>query len=321
MLVRWRAWSPSPALVRRAFLAALVVNVGIVVTGGAVRLTASGLGCPTFPRCTDDSLVVTREMGAHGLVEFGNRLLTFALSAVVVAAVVVAWRAGRRDLRRLALLLLLGIVAQALLGGVTVLTGLNPLTVMAHFLLSMLLVAVATLAYERSGGQPVPRRPLVPAALLRGGQALAVVTALLLVAGTVVTGTGPHSGDVNATHRLPFDLVEVTQLHADLVFLLVGLTVGVVVALRASPAPEALRRRATELLVVVVAQGTVGYLQYVTDLPVVLVMVHLLGAGLVWVAALRLVLGMTQRVADVTVADRSHAEVPRPARPPAPQAR
>src|SRR5215218_8338060 len=144
MLQRVRSWQPTEAVLRGTFLAALVANVGIVVTGGAVRLTASGLGCPTFPRCTDDSLVVTREMGGHGLVEFGNRLLTFALSAVVVVAVVVAWRAARRDLLRLALLLFGGIVAQALLGGVTVLTGLNPVTVMAHFLLSMALVAVAT---------------------------------------------------------------------------------------------------------------------------------------------------------------------------------
>ncbi|MEO7980541.1 MAG: COX15/CtaA family protein, partial [Sporichthyaceae bacterium] len=297
MLDRWRAWAPSPTAVRRAFLGALVVNIGIVVTGGAVRLTASGLGCPTFPRCTDDSLVVTREMGGHGLVEFGNRLLTFALSAVVVLAVVVAWRAGRRDLRRLALVLLAGIVAQALLGGVTVLTGLNPVTVMAHFLVSMVLVAVATVALERSGGRPTEARTLVHPALLRAGQALVVVTAGLLVAGTVVTGSGPHSGDRNATHRLPFDVVEVTQLHADLVFLLVGLALGLAFALRATAEPLDLRRRSGQLLVVVLAQGAVGYAQYVTDLPVALVMVHLLGACLVWVAALRLLLGMTERVA------------------------
>jgi cytochrome c oxidase assembly protein subunit 15 len=226
-------------------------------------------------------------------------MLTFALSAVVVAAVVVAWRAGRRDLLRLALLLFGGIVAQALLGGVTVLTGLNPVTVMAHFLVSMVLVAVATHALERAAGQPVPHRLLVHPALLRGGQALVVVTALLLVAGTVVTGSGPHSGDKNATHRLPFDLREVTQLHADLVFLLVGLTVGLGVALRATSAPAELRRRSTVLPVVVLAQGAVGYTQYATDLPVVLVMVHLLGACLVWVAALRVLLAMSERVVEV----------------------
>jgi cytochrome c oxidase assembly protein subunit 15 len=299
MLDRWRGWTPSPTAVRRVFLATLVANVGIVVTGGAVRLTASGLGCPTFPRCTDHSLVVTREMGGHGLVEFGNRMLTFALSAVVVAAVVVAWRAGRRDLRAAALLLFGGIVAQAVLGGVTVLTGLNPVTVMAHFLLSVALIAVATRAQVLSAGQRVPPRREVHPAVLLGGRGLLVVTALLLLAGTVVTGTGPHSGDKNATHRLPFDLVEVTQLHADLVFLLVGLTIGLAVALQATDVPALLRRRVRVLLGVVLAQGLVGYAQYATDLPVALVAIHVLGACLVWVAALRLVLGMTTRVAAV----------------------
>jgi cytochrome c oxidase assembly protein subunit 15 len=299
MLDRWRGWTPSPTAVRRVFLATLVANVGIVVTGGAVRLTASGLGCPTFPRCTDHSLVVTREMGGHGLVEFGNRMLTFALSAVVVAAVVVAWRAGRRDLRAAALVLLGGIVAQAVLGGVTVLTGLNPVTVMAHFLLSVALIAVATRAHLLSAGQRVPARREVHPAVQLGGRGLLVVTALLLLAGTVVTGTGPHSGDKNATHRLPFDLVEVTQLHADLVFLLVGLTIGLAVALQATDVPPVLRRRVRVLLGVVLAQGLVGYAQYATDLPVALVAVHVLGACLVWVAALRLVLAMTTQVAAV----------------------
>ena len=299
MLDRWRGWTPSPTAVRRVFLATLVANVGIVVTGGAVRLTASGLGCPTFPRCTDHSLVVTREMGGHGLVEFGNRMLTFALSAVVVAAVVVAWRAGRRDLRAAALLLFGGIVAQAVLGGVTVLTGLNPVTVMAHFLLSVGLIAVATRAHVLSAGQRVPPRREVHPAVLLGGRGLLAVTALLLLAGTVVTGTGPHSGDKNATHRLPFDLVEVTQLHADLVFLLVGLTIGLAVALQATDVPPVLRRRVRVLLGVVLAQGLVGYVQYATNLPVALVAVHVLGACLVWVAALRLVLGMTTQVAAV----------------------
>jgi heme a synthase len=299
MLDRWRGWTPSPTAVRRVFLATLVANIGIVVTGGAVRLTASGLGCPTFPRCTDHSLVVTREMGGHGLVEFGNRMLTFALSAVVVAAVVVAWRAGRRDLRASALLLFGGIVAQAVLGGVTVLTGLNPVTVMAHFLLSVALIAVATRAHVLSAGQRVPPRREVHPAVLLGGRGLLGVTALLLLAGTVVTCTGPHSGDKNATHRLPFDLVEVTQLHADLVFLLVGLTIGLAVALQATDVPPVLRRRVRVLLGVVLAQGLVGYAQYATDLPVALVAVHVLGACLVWVAALRLVLAMTTQVAAV----------------------
>jgi len=294
MLERMRSWRPTDAVLRRTFLGALVANTVIVVTGGAVRLTASGLGCPTFPRCTDESLVATREMGAHGAIEFGNRLLTFVLSAAVLAAVVTAWRAGRRDLLRPAGLLFLGVVAQALLGGVTVLTGLNPLTVMAHFLLSMALLAVAVVAYERAAGRRVPA-PEAPAAtynraLAVGAGILTAAVAATLVLGTVVTGTGPHSGDKQAPDRLPFDLEAVTQLHADAVFLVVGLTIGLVVAAAAAHAPQRLTRRLQALLLVVLAQGLVGYVQYVTDLPVALVATHVLGACLVWIATLLVLL-------------------------------
>lgn len=295
-LRRVTAWRPSNRAVRLAFLGALVMNTVIVVTGGAVRLTASGLGCPTFPRCTDKSLVVTSQMGVHGLIEFSNRMLTFVLSVAVAAALVVAWRARRRDLTRLSALLFLGILAQALLGGITVLTGLNPVTVMGHFLLSMALLVVATLALEHGGGEPASPEPAVRRPVLLGGRLLVAVVAVTLFLGTVVTGSGPHSGDKNATHRLPFDLLMVTQLHADFVFLLVGLAVGLAVALWATDAPRPLRRRAAELLAVVLGQGAVGYAQYATNLPVALVAVHVLGACLVWIAALRVLLGMTVRV-------------------------
>lgn len=293
-----RSWRPSPTAVRRVFLAALVMNTVIVVTGGAVRLTASGLGCPTFPRCTDDSLVVTREMGANGVIEFGNRLLTFVLTAAVLGAVVVAWRAGRRDLLRPGLLLFAGILAQALLGGVTVLTGLNPVTVMAHFLLSMGLIAVAVVAHGRAGGagsgdhdeiEGVRQEVRLGARLLTGA------VALVLVLGTTVTGTGPHSGDKDASDRLPFDLETVTQVHADLVFLVVGLTIGLLVAVRASATPGPLAGRLRVLLGVVLAQGAVGYAQYVTDLPVLLVGVHVLGACLVWIATVWMLLATGTR--------------------------
>src|SRR5688500_9847833 len=159
-LARLREWRPTPLALRRAFLGALITNTGIVVTGGAVRLTASGLGCPNVPKCTDTSLVPTAEMGAHGVIEFGNRMLTFVLAAAVVAALVTAWRAGRRDLTRAAAVLLAGILAQALLGAVTVRTGLNPVTVMAHFLLSMVLIAVAVRAYEISVAVPGRAAPV-----------------------------------------------------------------------------------------------------------------------------------------------------------------
>lgn len=287
-----RQWRPTPTAVRRTFLGALVANTAIVVTGGAVRLTASGLGCPNVPKCTDTSLVPTAEMGAHGLIEFGNRMLTFALAAAVAAALVTAWRAGRRDLVRSAAVLVVGILAQAGLGAVTVKTGLNPVTVMAHFLLSMILIAVAVRAYEIASAAPDREVHVVRRELRLGAGALLGVVALTLFAGTVVTGTGPHSGDKDATDRLPFDLAMVTQLHADLVFLLLGLSVGLFVAIAATGGERFLVRRAVVLLGVVLAQGTIGYVQYATDLPVVLVGLHILGACLVWIAALRVALGL-----------------------------
>jgi cytochrome c oxidase assembly protein subunit 15 len=277
----------SSALVSRVALANAVANGAIVVTGGAVRLTGSGLGCPTWPRCTDESFVATPELAAHGVIEFGNRLLTFLLAAVAVATVVVVFRSVRRDLRTLAVLGLLGIPAQALLGGVTVLTGLNPWTVAAHFLVSMVLVAVATTLWLRSRepgvGRPLLRRPFV---LLTTG--ISWVTAAVLVLGTVVTGSGPHSGDPEAG-RTGFDPELMSQLHADVVFLLLGLTVALLVALHATDSPVRVRRAARDLLVVQLAQGVVGYVQYFTDLPVVLVLLHMAGAVLITAYTARLV--------------------------------
>ena len=278
----------SPAAVSRVVLINAIANGLIVVTGGLVRLTGSGLGCPTWPRCTDDSFVATPELAGHGAIEFGNRLLTFALTAAAIATVVVVWRSARRDLRPLAVVSFLGIPAQALLGGVTVLTGLNPWTVAAHFLVSMVLVAVAATLWLRSRepgvGQPLLRRPLELLVL-----GIAAVTAAILVLGTVVTGAGPHSGDKNASDRMDFDPETVSQLHADLVFLLVGLTVALLVALYAVNAPDRLRLAARDLLIVQLAQGLVGFVQYFTDLPIALVLVHMLGAVLIAAFTARLV--------------------------------
>jgi len=277
-----------PATVSRVALVNAIANGVIVVTGGLVRLTGSGLGCPTWPRCTDGSFVPTPELAGHGAVEFGNRLLTFVLAAAAIATVVVVWRSARRDLRALAIASFLGIPAQALLGGITVLTELNPWTVAAHFLVSMALVAVATTLWLRSReagvGRPLLRRPLE---LLIFG--IAAVTAAVLVLGTVVTGAGPNSGDVNATDRMDFDPETVSRLHADVVFLLVGLTVALLVALHAVDAPARLRLAARDLLVVQLAQGLVGFVQYVTDLPILLVLLHMLGAVLIAALTARLV--------------------------------
>jgi heme a synthase len=276
----------SPAVVSRLALANAVANGAIVVTGGAVRLTGSGLGCPTWPRCTDESFVATPELAGHGVIEFGNRLLTFVLAAVAIATVVAVFRSTRRDLRGLAVLAFLGIPAQALLGGVTVLTGLNPWTVAAHFLVSSVLVAVTTVLWLRSRepgvGQLLVRRPF---ALLVTG--IGVATAAVLVLGTVVTGSGPHSGDPGAG-RTGFDPELVSQLHADSVFLLLGLTIALLVALHATDSPGRLKRAARDLLVVQLAQGVVGYVQYFTDLPIALVLLHMLGAVLVTAFTARL---------------------------------
>ena len=283
----------SPAVISRLALANVVANGAIVVTGGVVRLTGSGLGCPTWPRCTEESFVTTPEMAGHGLIEFGNRLLTFVLTAVAIATLVAVWRSVRRDLRPLAVLTFLGIPVQAAIGGVTVLTGLNPWTVAVHFLVSIVLVALSTVLWLRSRepgvGQPLVRRPLV---LLVGG--IAAVTAAVLVLGTLVTGSGPHSGDVDADDvptgdRMGFDPETVSQVHADAVFLLVGLTIALLVALYATDAPGRMRRAARDLLVVQLLQGVVGFVQYFTHLPVALVLLHMLGAVLTTVYTARLV--------------------------------
>jgi cytochrome c oxidase assembly protein subunit 15 len=277
----------SPAAVSRTALANLVANVGIVVTGGAVRLTGSGLGCPTWPRCTDASFVPTEKLGINGVIEFTNRTLTGLLTVAAVAVLVVVWRSARGDLRRLAVLSFLGIPVQAALGGVTVLTGLNPWTVAGHFLLSSALIAISTILWLRSRepgvGQLVVRTPLPP--LVAG---IAVVTGAVLVIGTVVTGSGPHAGDKDVP-RTGFDPELVSQLHADVVFLLLGLTVGLLVALHATDSPGRVRRAARDLLAVQLAQGLIGFVQYFTDLPIVLVLLHMLGAALITVYTARLV--------------------------------
>ena len=295
MLARLTA-RPRPSTVRRLAVASIVANSAIVVTGGAVRLTASGLGCPTWPRCTETSYTPTSEYAVHGVIEFGNRLLTFVLAAIVLATLVAVWRQRpvRPGMRRLAALLFLGIPAQAVLGGITVLTGLNPWTVMGHFLLSMVLIGLAGVLHHRAEEGDLPPRPVVPLLMRRLTQGLLAVTAVTLVLGTVVTGSGPHSGDPEAG-RTGFDPANVSQLHADSVMLLVGLTVALYVALRASSADPRLVRAAGLLLVVELAQGAIGYVQYFTGLPVLLVGAHLAGACLVLIAAVQVVLATRDR--------------------------
>ncbi|GAC1610424.1 MAG: COX15/CtaA family protein [Mycobacteriales bacterium] len=295
----------SQRTIRRLAVASVVANAGIVVTGGAVRLSASGLGCPTWPRCTATTLTPTAEYAAHGVIEFTNRLLTFVLTAVVVATLVAVARERPRrgSLVRLAALLVLGIPAQAVLGGITVLTGLNPWTVMAHFLLSMVLVAVAVLLAVRSAEGDRPAVGLVPPMLRQLAYGVLGVVAVTLAIGTVVTGSGPHSGDPKAG-RTGFDPASVSQLHADVVMLLIGLSLALYLAVRAVGGPT----HAVGLLVLVEGgQALIGWTQYFTHLPVVLVGAHLAGACLVLIASCAAVLSLRTRAVLTPPQEAAHA--------------
>ncbi|MEP7088684.1 MAG: COX15/CtaA family protein [Nocardioidaceae bacterium] len=286
-----------PLWMRRAAIASLVVNIGIVVTGGVVRLTGSGLGCPTWPRCGDGSFVPHRALGAHGAIEFSNRMLTFVVAVVTIATFVLAWRYGRAAVLRLSLLLVLGVPAQAIIGGIAVLTDLNPWVVSFHLLVSMAMVAVTVVLVRRVGEGDGPARPTVAPGVVWLTRAVLAAGWVVLYVGTVVTGSGPHAGDASAP-RNGLDPRALSQLHADFVFLLLGLTVAVVLVLRTADAPPLARRAGVLLLGVELSQGLVGFVQYLTDLPVALVALHLLGAALVSAAMTWLQLSVRERTED-----------------------
>lgn len=286
-------WLPrglrSPLALRRLALASVIANVVIVVTGGAVRLTNSGLGCPTWPSCTDASLTPTKAYAIHGIIEFTNRQLTFVLVFIALATWLAAL-AQRRE-RTLATAAALGIPAQAVLGGFTVLTHLNPWLVAAHFLLSMGIIAVTYWLWSRVRGGPEPGElPAAARQLIRG---TVLVAAAVLALGTVVTGSGPHAGapDVSGkVHRTGLNVASMAQLHADSVMVLIGLSSGVVAVVYALRCADLVRRAAVGLLAIELAQGIIGYSQYFLHVPPLLVGLHMLGACLVWIAALRLLL-------------------------------
>jgi heme a synthase len=285
----------SSRALRRFAWATLAANILLIVTGGAVRLTGSGLGCPTWPRCTDSSFTPHGTIGPHQLVEFGNRTLTFVLVAIAVATFVAARQAGRQldrpDLLRLAVVLAFAIPAQAVLGGITVLTDLNPWIVSLHLVVSLAIASLAVLFLHRLDHPPAPRaRGIVPTL----AWTTYAVTWAVLYAGTVVTGSGPHAGDAKAP-RNGLDPLEVSQFHADLVFLLIGLTVGLWFALRATGGDV---RPVTALAGVEVLQAVVGFVQYFADLPIAVVMLHMLGAGLVIAAASWLLVTVLQPTPD-----------------------
>ncbi len=310
---------PTVSLIvfRRLTRISVVLLALIVVTGGAVRLTGSGLGCPTWPKCGDNSFITRSEYSAHGLIEFGNRLLTTAVGLVMLVLPLVSLRLRERraDLVGLAFGLWLGFLGQVVLGGLTVLFKLHPALVAGHFLLSMVLLLDVVVLDRRARQGKGPVRPTGRPELRWLARVLALVAGATLVVGTVVTGTGPHSGDSATARRFGFDIAGVAQLHADAAMLLVGLVVATVFAVRLAGASRDAVRATTALAIIVIAQAGVGFAQYFTGVPVALVELHVTGATLLWIFSLRLWLATVERPApDVATSaspDPAHARLPR----------
>jgi len=269
----------------------LVLQAGLVLTGGAVRLTGSGLGCPTWPECTPGSYTPVpnqAEGQLHAWIEFGNRLLTFALVAAALAVLINVLFRQRRDLRLLAIGQVLGIFGQGVLGGITVLTDLHPLPVAGHLLLSIILIGGATSLYDRreTGIIRIKTAEKLTANLSR---VHIYLTFVVIALGTLVTGSGPHAGDEKA-QRFGFDIRTVATIHAEAVIALLGVTLALYVAVRSNP----LHKRSLFIfLAIALGQGAIGYIQYFTGIPEILVAAHLLGSTLVWISAWRLRLAIT----------------------------
>jgi len=264
----------------------LFLQAALILTGGAVRLTGSGLGCPTWPECTPGSYtpVPNQAEGAlHAWIEFGNRLLTFGLVAVSLIVLAHVLITKRRDLRLLAAGQLLGILGQGVLGGITVLTDLHPLPVASHLLLSIILVAAATSLYDRREA-PVEKIRQTDKLVSLLSKSHIALSFIVIVIGTLVTGSGPHAGDAQA-RRFGFDIRTVAILHADAVIALFGLTLALAVALRTN---KIILKKIYIFTLIALAQGAIGYIQYFTGIPEILVAAHLLGATLVWIAAWRI---------------------------------
>ena len=299
-----RALTTSSLYLSASFL--LLFQITLVITGGLVRLTGSGLGCPEWPKCTEESFrPVEVDSRFHAFIEFGNRMLTFALLAsafttfLLVRHYVKRIDQKRSDLNLLALLQVLGILGQGVLGGITVLTKLHPLSVASHLLLSMLLIAgAATLQFKLNLIKH--DRELEKLADLPLAKVLAVMAFATLIAGTIVTGTGPHAGDIDAP-RFGFSLYFVTRIHSALVALTLLTTLYMVWRYP--------RSEFKWLLAVIFGQGFIGYLQWHLGLPEALVGLHLLGSALFWLAIWRVRLSFKYRTYRLKRTNRNHREV------------
>jgi len=261
----------------------------IVFTGALVRITGSGLGCSTWPECTPGSYTPTSdqpEAPLHAWIEFGNRLLTFILLINALALMITILKSGKRELRKLGALQIVGILAQGVLGGITVLTALNPATVAAHFLLSIILIAGALSLRQRAHGKSPIEITLIPLVSKLIWLHL-LLTSLVLIAGTIVTGSGPHAGD-SAAERFNLDSRTMAWIHADLVIALLGVSIALLIAIRlglAGVARQVLSGRIQIFLIIALAQGGIGYIQYFTKLPEALVAAHIIGSIAVWLSA------------------------------------
>ena len=273
----------------------LFLQAALVVTGGAVRLSGSGLGCPTWPECTPGSYTPVPhqvEGQLHAWIEFGNRLLTFALFFAAIATIVAVFRSHRRDLRFLALTQILGILAQGVLGGITVLTNLNPLAVASHFVLSIFLIAAATSLHSRRHN-PYVRTSSPHVRISQFSLLHLLLSFAVIVVGTLVTGSGPHAGDAKAP-RLDLNIQHIAYLHGGLVALLLLLTIAFY--FQGNHRYET-KRWLTVFFLLALAQGAIGYIQYIQGVPELLVGTHLLGSSLVWIATWRVRLSVVRKPA------------------------
>jgi len=275
----------------------LVFQTGIVITGAIVRLTGSGLGCPTWPECSGDSFTPVHEQieGFNAWIEFGNRLLTFALLLACVLSILAVLFSRRKDLKLLVLGQLAGIFGQAILGGITVLTGLNPWTVAGHFILSIILIAGAQSLLTKAK-VPYERKHLGKNTLHAISRVHVLLTFIVIIAGTIVTGSGPHAGDVTSP-RINFDVRTAAWLHADLVIALLGLSVAYFIF---AATPEPTKRLLKFFFLASLLQGGIGYIQYFMGLPELVVAAHILGSTLVWISAWKVWLSVSRQPKKVT---------------------
>ena len=274
---------------RRISLANLIAQSGIIVTGAVVRLTGSGLGCPTWPDCTPGSLipVAGQVEGFHKYIEFGNRLLTFLVLAIAIALFVFSLLNEKRNIIVWSFLPLIGTLLQAVLGGITVLTGLHPSTIMAHFLLSIVLVGISVKIYDYFNNKKVYKA--LPKIVDNYVKIVTLVGLAVIILGTITTGSGPHSGD-EISARFDLDIRVIAWLHADSVLLFVGLIIGLLVITKLNLDSNHLFKTTRTLFIICLVQGFIGYVQWFSNLPWILVSFHVIGAVVTWITIVNLAL-------------------------------